>query len=72
MTRRKPPTFRELLTPSEVAARFGVDTKSVTRWQKAGKLSAIRTLGGAGHRRYFADEVEALIAAGLNQPEPAE
>ena len=50
-----------LLTPAEVAARFRVDPKTVTRWAKAGKLSSIRTLGG--HRRYRATEIEALLAA---------
>jgi excisionase family DNA binding protein len=49
----------KLLTPSEVAKRFRVDPKTVTRWAKAGKLSSIRTLGG--HRRFKASEVEALI-----------
>lgn len=44
-----------LLTPREVASMFRVDPKTVTRWAKAGKLSAIRTLGG--HRRYREDEV---------------
>jgi len=48
-----------LLTPAEVAARFRVDPKTVTRWAKAGKLSSIRTLGG--HRRYRATEIEALL-----------
>lgn len=49
-----------LLTPAEVAARFRVDPKTVTRWAKAGKLSSIRTLGG--HRRYRAAEIEALLS----------
>jgi excisionase family DNA binding protein len=49
-----------LLTPSEVAALFRVDPKTVTRWAKAGKLSSIRTLGG--HRRYRETEVRALLA----------
>ena len=48
-----------MLTPAEVAALFRVDPKTVTRWAKAGKLSAIRTLGG--HRRYRAAEVQALL-----------
>lgn len=48
-----------LLTPSEVAAMFRVDPKTVTRWAKAGKLSSVRTLGG--HRRYLASEVKALL-----------
>lgn len=51
----------DLLTPSEVAKRFKVDPKTVTRWAKAGKLSSFRTLGG--HRRFKASEVEALINA---------
>ena len=35
-----------LLTPAEVAAMFRVNPKTVTRWARAGKISAIRTLGG--------------------------
>ncbi len=49
-----------LLTPSEVASLFRVDPKTVTRWAKAGKLSAVRTLGG--HRRYRESEVRDLLA----------
>ena len=49
-----------LLTPSEVAALFRVDPKTVTRWAKAGKLTAIKTLGG--HRRYKESEVKALLS----------
>lgn len=48
-----------LLTPAEVAALFRVDPKTVTRWADAGKLTAIRTLGG--HRRYREAEVRALL-----------
>jgi excisionase family DNA binding protein len=48
-----------LLTPAEVATIFRVDPKTVTRWAKAGKLTAIRTLGG--HRRYRQSEVQALL-----------
>ena len=53
------PEADELLTPAEVAALFRVDPKTVTRWAKAGKLSAIRTLGG--HRRFRESEVLALL-----------
>lgn len=49
-----------LLTPAEVAALFRVDPKTVTRWAKTGKLTAIRTLGG--HRRYLESEVKSLMA----------
>ena len=43
-----------LLSPGQVAEMFSVDPKTVTRWAKAGKLTAVKTLGG--HRRYHADE----------------
>ncbi len=49
------PDAEVLLTPKEVAQRFHVKPKTVTRWAKAGKLTAIRTLGG--HRRYRESEV---------------
>lgn len=60
----------ELLTPSEVAALFRVDPKTVTRWAKAGKLTSIRTLGG--HRRYRAEEVYGLLdrTTGAREEEP--
>ena len=48
-----------LLTPAEVASLFRVDPKTVTRWAKAGKLTAVRTLGG--HRRYRQSEVQGLL-----------
>lgn len=36
---------------AEVARAFGVDVRTITRWEKAGKLPpATRTLGG--HRRW--------------------
>lgn len=48
-----------LLTPADVAARFGVDPKTVTRWANAGKITSMRTLGG--HRRFSSDEVDRLM-----------
>lgn len=50
----------KLLTPSEVAALFRVDPKTVTRWAQAGKIGSIRTLGG--HRRFREAEVRALLS----------
>jgi excisionase family DNA binding protein len=49
----------ELLTPSEVAAMFRVNPKTVTRWARAGKISAVRTLGG--HRRFRASEIRLAL-----------
>jgi len=48
-----------LLTPAEVAALFRVNPKTVTRWARAGKLTAIRTLGG--HRRFRASEIRRCL-----------
>jgi excisionase family DNA binding protein len=53
------PTHTTLLTPSEVAALFRVDPKTVTRWSQKGKLHCIKTVGG--HRRYLMDEVQSLL-----------
>lgn len=50
----------ELLTPSEVAAMFRVNPKTVTRWARAGRISYIKTLGG--HRRFKASEIRRLLA----------
>ena len=67
MTARPVRETESLLTPSEVAAMFRVDPKTVTRWAKAGKLSSIRTLGG--HRRYRESEVRDLLNSGHAIPE---
>ncbi len=53
------PQAEPLLTPAEVAALFRVNPKTVTRWAKAGKITAIRTLGG--HRRFRASEVRRCL-----------
>lgn len=49
-----------LLTPAEVAQMFRVNPKTVTRWARAGKITAIRTLGG--HRRFRASEIRQYLA----------
>ncbi len=48
-----------LMTPGEVAELFRVSPKTVARWASAGKITAVRTLGG--HRRYRQSEAEALL-----------
>ena len=48
-----------LLTPGEVAQMFRVSPKTVTRWARTGRITAVRTLGG--HRRFRADEVRRLL-----------
>ena len=49
----------ELLTPGQVAELFNVNPKTVTRWARAGKITAIRTLGG--HRRFKAEEIQSFL-----------
>ena len=53
------PQADALLTPAEVAALFRVNPKTVTRWARAGKITAIRTLGG--HRRFRASEINRCL-----------
>ena len=62
-------TDPSLMTPAEVAELFRVDPKTVTRWADAGKISAVRTLGG--HRRYQRDQVLALLNANTGATETA-
>ena len=50
----------DLLTPAEVAVMFRVNPKTVTRWARAGKISAVRTLGG--HRRFHGAEIRRFLA----------
>lgn len=50
------PNYERLLTPRQVAARFAVDPKTVTRWARTGKLPSIKTPGG--HRRYRQDVID--------------
>ncbi len=60
-----------LLTTAEVARMFRVSPKTVTRWSRAGRISAVRTLGG--HRRYRADEVRLLLGKFEHgDPEPSD
>ena len=49
----------DLMTPAEAGARLGVTPNTVTRWSRAGKLSAIQTMGG--HRRFRRSEIERVL-----------
>ncbi|HEV2311005.1 MAG TPA: BldC family transcriptional regulator [Acidimicrobiia bacterium] len=41
---------------------FRVNPKTVTRWARSGKISAIRTLGG--HRRFRKSEIMRILDEG--------
>lgn len=65
------PEVREvLLRPSQVAALFNVDPKTVSSWADSGKLTVVWTLGG--HRRYLETEVMALRREVARLPAPRE
>lgn len=51
---------RDLLSPAEVAVLFGVNVKTVSRWNVEGRLPCIRTLGG--HRRFRVAEIRVALA----------
>jgi excisionase family DNA binding protein len=59
-----------LLTPAEVAKIFRVNPKTVTRWARSGRISAVRTLGG--HRRFRADDIRRLLGEEYADRLPAE
>lgn len=61
MSASKAGNGERLLTPQEVASMFSVSPKTVARWAAAGKISAVRTLGG--HRRYREAEAIELLRA---------
>lgn len=49
----------KVLTISEVAQKLGVTEWTVRRWDKIGKLKAIRTPGG--HRRYLEIDINRML-----------
>lgn len=61
------PSQDKLLTPRQVALRFAVDPKTVTRWARAGKLPSIITPGG--HRRYRESVINELAKETVEKPE---
>lgn len=52
-----------LLTPAEAARVLGVTPNTVTRWSRAGRISAIRTMGG--HRRFRRSDIERALAGAI-------
>ncbi len=54
------------LRTTDVAAMFGVDQKTVTRWVEAGRIPASRTPGGKVIR-FRREEIEALLNGGVRR-----
>lgn len=59
MTSRDTYSEQELLPIGEAARILGVAVETVRRWDKAGKIASVRTLGG--QRRFRRADVEALV-----------
>lgn len=64
----EPTESDQLLTPREVADKFRVNPKTVSRWARNGKLTAIKTMGG--HRRFRASEVAAVLESNTESVSP--
>jgi excisionase family DNA binding protein len=47
------------LKAGEVAAKFNVDSRTVNRWVKEGKLAYFRTVGG--HLRFHPEDIERAL-----------
>lgn len=53
---------KEFLTRKQIADLFQITIPTVLRWEKAGRLKAVRL--GTGSVRYRVSDVEAFIANG--------
>lgn len=63
---RRADRAESFLSPAEAADLLGVHPRTLSRWEQAGKLHVIRTVGG--HRRYRRTEVLALRSAVEGEP----
>jgi excisionase family DNA binding protein len=59
MQGKHPAIYDELLPPAESASLIGISVDTLKRWEKAGRISSLRT--PHGHRRYRRGDVEALL-----------
>jgi excisionase family DNA binding protein len=50
--------MNKIITPKKAAEMLGVSTTTLRNWESAGKLMAIKTLGG--HRRYRFEDIKKL------------
>lgn len=56
-------TQTELVSIGEAGRLLGVSADTLRRWDAAGKLTAVRTIGG--QRRFRRDEIEALASGAV-------
>lgn len=51
---------RDLIPVGEAAKLIGISADTLKRWEKAGRISSVRT--PTGHRRFDREDVLALLA----------
>ena len=56
------PMQAEHLPIGAASALIGVSTDTLRRWEKDGRISAVRT--PTNHRRFLRSDIEALLTAG--------
>jgi excisionase family DNA binding protein len=59
MQTQHPADNAEYLSPAEAAALIGISRDTIKRWEKAGRISSLRT--PLGHRRFRRSDVEKLL-----------
>ena len=56
-----PPDLPKLMRPAEAAVALDVDPGTLARWARQKKIRFMLTPGGT--RRYYAEDVEAIVRA---------
>lgn len=49
----------KLITPKKASELLGVTIDCLRKWERAGKLRCVKTLGG--HRRYKLEDIKKLL-----------
>lgn len=49
----------KLLTPKEASKLLGVTIDCLRKWERAGKIKCVKTLGG--HRRFKLEEIKKIL-----------
>jgi excisionase family DNA binding protein len=57
-----PPLEDKLMTPKEVAELFKVNTRTVNKWAREGRIAGVQTPGG--HYRFWRSEIARLLVGG--------
>jgi excisionase family DNA binding protein len=53
------------ITPKQAAKTLSITIDCLRKWEEAGKIAAIKTLGG--HRRYNVKDIEQILNSSKNK-----